>query len=624
MDLRLIVAISVVLQLTAAILALRLVRITGTRSAWLLIAAATSLMAFRRGFTLFQITAGKSQMQFDLTSEMVALATSALMAVGIARIASLFLSVQKSKEEIQESRRVLKAILDASPVGICLVRERTIEWTNLALQDMLGHPRGVLNGRSTSLLYPDIHEYVRVGRELYSQLKKKGMGALDTCLRRREGTVFPCYFLARPLDANDPRRGHIIVMTDLSERRKLEEQIIHSQKMEAIGRLAGGIAHDFNNLLTSIMGYAEMLQINLEEGTRLRRYTAEISKAAELAASLTRQLLTFSHKQVQQPRVLHVDTVVSDIHQMLKRLIGEDIELVIHLTSKNGWVRMDQGQVEQVLMNLVVNARDAMIQGGRLTIETATVNLDDTFAHTWLTIDAGPYVVLTVQDTGCGMDMETRAHIFEPFFTTKAMGKGTGLGLATTYAIVHQAGGAIRVQSGLGTGSAFTVYLPLVEATPDDPQISLEVDRGLHPQGSETVLLVEDEASVRELARETLKENGYTVLEAGDGHEALRICRNHADAIHLMVTDVVMPQMSGCQLAKHLKMLRPETEVLYISGYVDETITHHGILEPGAFLQKPFAPAELLRRVRQILDSALAHDRAECGTDDRSTLQTTC
>lgn len=623
MDLRIILVSSVVLQLTAAVLALRLVRITGTRSAWLLIATATSLMAFRRGLTLFQITVGNSQTHLDLTSELLALATSALMAVGIARIASLFLSVQKSKEEIQESRRVLKAILDASPVGICLVRERTIEWTNLALQDMLGHPRGVLNGRSTSLLYPDIHEYVRVGRELYSQLKKKGMGELDTCLRRREGSVFPCYFLARPLDANDPRRGYIVVMTDLSERRKLEEQMIHSQKMEAIGRLAGGIAHDFNNLLTSIMGYADMLQINLEEGSRLRRYTAEICKASELAASLTRQLLTFSHKQVQQPRDLHVDTVVADIHQMLKRLISEDIELVMRLTSRDGWVRMDQGQVEQILMNLVVNARDAMPHGGRLTIETATVTLDETFARTRLMLDPGPYIALTVQDTGCGMDTETSAHIFEPFFTTKGMGKGTGLGLATTYAIVHQAGGAIRVQSQPGAGSTFTVYLPLLEAASNDPQVVLQADDGGHPQGSETVMLVEDEASVRELTREALKENGYTVLEAVDGHDALRICREHDGPIHILVTDVVMPQMSGCRLAKQLKLLHPETEVLYISGYVEETIARHGMLEPGtAFLQKPFAPAELLRRVRRILDSALACGGAEYGEDRHTALQT--
>jgi two-component system, cell cycle sensor histidine kinase and response regulator CckA len=620
MDLRYIVVSSVVLQLSAAILALRLVRFTARRSAWLLIAGATSLMAFRRCFILVQLTMDYPHAPVDFTSEVVALATSALMAVGVARIAPIFVTIKRSRDELLESKRILNAILDASPIGICLVREHSLQWTNEALQRMLGRPASFLHDCSPKTLFPDVQEYDRVGEQFYCQLRDKGIVELDARLLRQDGTIFPCSVMARPLDLSDTSCGYIVAMTDLTERHKLEAQIIHAQKMEAVGRLAGGIAHDFNNLLTSVMGYAEMLHKNLCEGTRLRRYASEITKAAELASSLTRQLLTFSHRQVRQTRVLHVDTVVTDIHKMLKRLIGEDIELVIRYNAGDGHICMDQGQIEQVLLNLVINARDAMIQGGRLTIETAIADLDQTYARTQLMTSAGRYVVLTVRDTGSGMDENVLEHIFEPFFTTKEKGKGTGLGLATTYAIVQQAGGAIQVMSELGRGTTFKIYLPITESQPDKTPKMPVCD--LPQRGHETILLVEDEASVRDLAKEALEENGYLVLEAEHGLAALELCRNYRGVIHLLVTDVVMPQMNGYQLAERLTDLRPEMKVLYMSGYADKAMALEGIQESGtAFLQKPFATAELLQQTRKLLDSSLAYDKPDGYAKDHRTLQ---
>lgn len=607
MVLRMVVAASALCQFGAAVLALRLVKITGKVGAWWMIAAATSLMALRRCLTLFHLSTGRAVASLDLTSELAGLATSVLMVVGISWIAPLFLSIQRSKHEVEEGRQILKAILDASPIGIFLVRDRTIEWTNGALQRMLDYTEENLEGQSTRLIYPDGREYARVGLELYRQIQSQGTGQLDTRLRRKDGTTFPCYFMVRPLKHEDPSQGYIVALTDLTERRKLEEQIIHSQKMEAVGRLAGGIAHDFNNLLTSVMGYAEMLHLKLEEGSRLKDFALEIKKAGELAGALTRQLLTFSHKEVQQFRLLQIDTVVESLHQMLRRLIGEDIDLTIKLNAPGGLIRMDQGQIEQAIMNLVVNARDAMPDGGRLTIETFLQSLEEAGARHQLLISPGPYVILKVTDSGCGMDSETRAHIFEPFFTTKGKGKGTGLGLATTYAVIHQAGGTVDVLSEPGRGSVFMIYLPRVEAVPSDESPVLQPEGQWLAQGGETILLVEDEASVRGFALRALEENGYTVLEAEDGSKAVEMSQRYLGRIHLLVTDVVMPHMSGLQLAQALSIGRPEMKVLYISGYPEEAITHHGLKERGlTFLRKPFSAAELLQRVRTILEGPTA------------------
>jgi signal transduction histidine kinase len=386
-----------------------------------------------------------------------------------------------------------------------------------------------------------------------------------------------------------------------AQQRRLEEQLVQSQKMEGIGRLAGGVAHDFNNLLTAILGYAELMESQLED-EGLKSELREIRLAGERAASLTRQLLAFSRRQVLQPRTLDLNTVVSDVEKMLARLIGEDITLVTRLEPALGSVKADPGQIEQVIMNLAVNARDAMPEGGTLTFETANAVLDADFVAVHPGALAGAHAVLMVTDTGTGMTDEVRSHAFEPFFTTKEKGKGTGLGLATAYGIVKQSGGYITVNSEAGRGTTFRIYLPRVEGAAVVP--GRAASSSLSPTGTETILLVEDEAGVRKLSLTVLEAQGYVVLEAASGDMALKVARSEAAPIHLVVTDVVMPGMSGRELWDRLRVLRPETRVLFMSGYTDDAIARHGVLEPGlAFLPKPFTPFSLAQKVREVLDA---------------------
>jgi PAS domain S-box-containing protein len=384
--------------------------------------------------------------------------------------------------------------------------------------------------------------------------------------------------------------------------RRSEAQFHQAQKMEAIGSLAGGIAHDFNNMLTVILGYSGLALASMAADDPQRDNLVQIKEAGQRAATLTRQLLAFSRKQVLQPRVLDLNAVVTNMDKMLQRLIGENIALATALTPGLGRVKADAGQLEQVLMNLAVNARDAMPQGGRLTIETANVEMGDAFARTHIGSRPGPYVMLAVRDTGCGMDAATQARIFEPFFTTKEKGKGTGLGLATVYGIIKQSGGGIWVSSEVGVGTTFTVYLPRVEEALDavGPSLSPEADL----RGSEIILLAEDEAGVRALARAVLRARGYQVLEAPSGEDAVRLSSAHEGAIHLLLTDMVMTGMSGCELAERLRAARPEMKALIMSGYMDQAIVRNGVLEGGAaFLPKPFTPLVLLQKVREVLDS---------------------
>jgi PAS domain S-box-containing protein len=399
--------------------------------------------------------------------------------------------------------------------------------------------------------------------------------------------------------------GVIVILRDLTAVRALEAQLRHAQKMEAVGRLAGGVAHDFNNLLTVITGRSQLLLLKLAHESPLRRDVELVEETAHRASALTRQLLAFSRKQMVQPRIVDLNEVVRGMETMLSRLIGEDIALTTQLDQTAGCVRADPAQLEQMIVNLAVNARDAMPLGGRLTLETSYIRLDEGFARQHVGLRPGPHVRLTVRDTGVGMDGLIKAHLFEPFFTTKGPGKGTGLGLATVYGIVTQSGGAIRVESEPGQGATFTIELPRVDAPadlPTDPGIA-----GAAPQGFETVLLVEDELEVRGLARDILRQQGYTILESADGDEALRIGREHAGPIHLLVTDVVMPLMGGRELADRLRAGRRETKVLYVSGYTDDAILHKGVSETGtAFLPKPFTAAELAHKVREVLDTAPA------------------
>jgi PAS domain S-box-containing protein len=387
---------------------------------------------------------------------------------------------------------------------------------------------------------------------------------------------------------------------DITERKSLEDQLRQAQKMEAVGRLAGGVAHDFNNALGVIVGYSTLLKDRLLSDTAGQRYADEIGKAGQRAASLTRQLLAFSRKQVVQPLVLNLNEVVTETEKMLRRLIGEDIEMIIVRHPTLGNVRADLGQIDQVLMNLVVNARDAMPQGGRLVIETANADLDETNLGQHYYAKPGRYVVLSVSDTGCGMDKETQAHIFEPFFTTKGPGQGTGLGLSTVYGIVKQSDGYVWVYSEPGNGARFKVYLPRVEAAASK---LLPADKSAVPGGSETILLVEDDEAMRTLTKHCLRQGGYTVLDVPDGEVAIRAISEHQGDIHLLLTDVVMPGVSGRQLAQSLAVARPGMRLLYMSGYTADIIAGRGILEPEVdLLEKPFTQEALLRRVRKALD----------------------
>ncbi|MEA5447468.1 response regulator [Leptolyngbya sp. CCNP1308] len=399
------------------------------------------------------------------------------------------------------------------------------------------------------------------------------------------------------------RPACLVQARNLTEQKRLEEQFRQAQKMEAIGRLAGGIAHDFNNLITVIKGYSELLQSRIATDDPASELLGEIYKAGEQAGTLTRQLLAFSRQQVLAPQVFNLNTVVSNTETMLRRLIGEDVSLVTTLSSTLGQVKADPGQIEQVLMNLAVNARDAMPQGGTLTLATKTVHLDEAYCRTVADLAPGDYVRLTMQDTGCGIDAATQANMFEPFFTTKAVGKGTGLGLTTVHGIVKQSGGHIAVESTVGQGTTFQIYLPRVAELV--PEVRSPARSRTLPQGSETVLVVEDEDAVRALEILILQRCGYRVLEAINGSDALHLVEQEPGPIHLLLSDVVMPHMGGRDLADQIALKRPDCKVLFLSGYTDDAVIHHGVSEAGvAFLQKPFTPAALAQKVRQVLDGA--------------------
>jgi nitrogen-specific signal transduction histidine kinase/CheY-like chemotaxis protein len=392
----------------------------------------------------------------------------------------------------------------------------------------------------------------------------------------------------------------VAMVRDISERQRLQLQLQQAAKMEGVGRLAGGVAHDFNNLLNVIIGYSDLMLERRNSPEFLEKGAREIRKAADRAASLTRQLLAFSRQQVLEPKVLDLNEIVAEMKDLLLRMLGEDVELVVTQAAGLGRVRADPGQIGQVIMNLAANSRDAMPQGGRFIVETANAVVSEAFAAEHANMPPGDYVLLSVSDTGAGMTPEIRSHIFEPFFTTKEQGKGTGLGLATVYGIVKQSGGYIWVYAEPELGATFKVYLPRVDALPERPQAAAAP--ATNCRGSETLLVVEDEEGVRVLVRDYLQMNGYTVLEAPHGEEALRIACEHSGEISLMITDVIMPGMNGRELAERMVLLRPSMKVLYMSGYAEAAVYRKGVLDPGApFLQKPFGPPDLGRKVRDVL-----------------------
>jgi len=425
--------------------------------------------------------------------------------------------------------------------------------------------------------------------------------------KKKDGTVFPVEISA---SFYEYRGKNIVISTnrDISsrietekEREQFEEQYYQSQKMESIGRLAGGIAHDFNNLLTVITGTSELMLMDLEPDSQMYANVNEINNTAERAASLTRQLLTFSRKQIIETKVLNLNDTLFSMDKMLRRLIGEDIELVF-IPCQDLWpIKADPGQMEQVLTNLVVNARDAMRKGGKLTIETANYHLDAYYAETHPDTTPGDYIMMAVSDTGIGMDEDTRSKVFEPFFTTKDKGQGTGLGLSTCYGIVKQNGGNIRVYSEPGVGSTFKVYLPRTYESRGEDRKSTEEDL---PGGTETILVAEDEPAVRKMIHRILSGRGYTVIEASHGDEAVAVATEYTEPIHLLLTDIIMPHMGGKGAAKIIQCSHPGIHILFMSGYTDNSIVHHGVLDPGvAFLQKPFTPQSLLKKIRDVLDN---------------------
>ena len=509
---------------------------------------------------------------------------------------------KRDRESVEASYRRYRDLVENAVDMICtLDLDGRITYASPALLQTLGYTSEELLGEHVKRIIVD-EDSALMERAFKARLDGPPVGTYELLLSKKDNSRVPGEVVSNLIyTADGTVAGTQAILRDTSARKGLEAQLLHAQKMEAIGRLAGGVAHDFNNLLTAIIGYSELVLSRLGGSDPIRKEIEEIMKTGERAASLTRQLLAFSRKQVMKPIVLDPNGLVADLEKMLRRLIGEDVDLITILEPDLGCVRADPGQIEQVIMNLAVNARDAMPQGGKLVIETANVYLDQADVGDRADVAPGPYVMLAVSDTGTGMDPKTLSHLFEPFFTTKAQGKGTGLGLSTAYGITKQSGGHVTAQSEPGAGTTFKIYLPRLEGTAAAVQPD-QVWSGA-VKGSETVLLVEDEDVVRNLARAILEENGYRVLEARHGGEALLMCERHKEPIHLLLTDLVMPGVSGGKLGEYLTFLRKEMKVLYMSGYTGSSLIRETALVNGfAFMQKPFTPHSLTRKVREVLD----------------------
>jgi PAS domain S-box-containing protein len=513
----------------------------------------------------------------------------------LARVLRYAIERKRAEEALRTREAYHRTILEniGDAVFVADHEGRYVE-VNPRACELTGYSRAELLQLRVSDTYPRQDQETAPPR--VAELGTERAGVVERSLVRKDGTVLTVESNARQL----PDGRLLGAVRDITERKRLEEQLRQAQKMEAIGRLAGGIAHDFNNVLTAIFGYADLLREDLPAGSTARQDLEEVRKAAQRAAALTRQLLAFSRQQVLQPVVLSLNDLVEEIDKMLERLLGEDIELRLALAPNAGNVRADPGQLQQVLVNLVVNSRDAMPTGGKLIIETANAELTEQYAEQHQPVIPGHYVMLAVSDTGTGMTAETKAKIFEPFFTTKEKSRGTGLGLSTVYGIVKQSGGYVWAYSEPGRGTTFKIYLPHVDAPADELAPPREAGT---IRGNETILLAEDDETLRPLAKSLLEKLGYTVLEAENAVQALAVAGRHAGPIHLLVADVVMPGASGRELARQLAQSRPDTRVLYVSGYTDDAVVHHGMLDPGlAFLQKPFTPDGLARKVRELLD----------------------
>jgi two-component system, cell cycle sensor histidine kinase and response regulator CckA len=512
-------------------------------------------------------------------------------------------SKERQRQKAEDTlRKLWRAVEQSADMVMITDRAGVIEYVNPAFEVLTGYSRAEMIGQNPKLLKSS-QQIPEVYKELWQTILSGNVFRCTMANRKKNGEVFVAEKTITPLRDNDGKITHFISNDrDITDRRRLENQLQQAQKMDAVGLLAGGVAHDFNNLLMVISSYAELMLDSLAPLHPLRHNVDEIQKAARRAADLTRQLLAFGRKQMRTLQLLDLNSMIEEINKMLPRLIGEDIELKFVPGKKLGRVKADPVQIEQVLMNLAANARDAMPKGGKLIIETASLRLDDAYVQAHSIVAPGDYVVLTVTDSGEGIAPEHLSHIFEPFYTTKLEGEGTGLGLATVYGIVKQNSGYIWVYSEPGLGTTFKIYLPRAKDAKVVPQLSLPLIG--YCGGFETVLLAEDEAAVRRATREFLSLNGYIVLEAKNGLDALAIAREYQGPIHLMITDVVMPQMSGARLAGELAAERPDMKVLFVSGYAETTVQRHGAIDVTTrFLQKPFSLRTLAHKIREILDA---------------------
>jgi two-component system cell cycle sensor histidine kinase/response regulator CckA len=521
-------------------------------------------------------------------------------------------ALRSSHRKLERAEMLYQAVLRSTPYGLCLLSaDWTITWLNHSMSRIL-QPEANLTMDLVDFpfrsIFADEEEFRRYRDSVPDKLRSEGIDVRELELRRATGQPFWCEISIVRHDPSQTAPGYVATVSDITERKQaevdnaeLQEKFLQSQKMESIGRLAGGVAHDFNNMLTIIGACATMLRRDVPPDGPLAEKADQINQAVLSASQLTRQLLVFSRKQVLRPTTLRLGKVVANLDKMLRRLIGEDIDFETIIDPETAYVRIDPTQMEQVIVNLVVNARDAMPNGGRLRIEAANGTVDDTLMREKFSIPSGPYVVLTVADTGDGMDAETLNHVFEPFFTTKPEGKGAGLGLATVYGIVQQSEGRIDVHSAPGKGTRFEIYLPRVEEEAQQSE-SVEAAVPAPARGGETVLVVEDKKPLRDVIEEMLRERGYVVLTAADGQEALQAAQGRLDDLDLLLTDVIMPQLSGLELAQRLAQMKPDLRVLYMSGYVDNDIVRRASVGGHyAFLEKPFSADELAVAVRKAL-----------------------